>query len=126
MGRNNSFLRVLLTALAAFTLSSTNAYSQATSKSLEITQNQRQKDSGQRIKWTRQLPAAVRKAFENSKYSSWYIEKMISHRRDEQTVYQFYIDNSSLLDGDHHESMAIKKTLTVSDKGVIVQENDCN
>lgn len=93
---------------------------------MEVPVRPSEKEIGQKIKWTSQLPAVVRKAFKNSAYSSWYIEKMTSYNRGEETVYTFYLNNSSLLDGEHRESMAKKKTLTVSDKGVIVQKIDFN
>ena len=126
MGTKNSLLKVFITAFAALSLSSKNLYAQTTEKSLGINATSTEKDMEQRIKWTSQLPPAVRKAFKNSKYSSWYIQKMISHSRGEQTIYLFYLDNSSLLDGEHRESMARKKTLTVSDKGIIIQGDDSN
>jgi hypothetical protein len=77
-------------------------------------------DSTHRIKWTKQLPLAVRKTFNNSQYSTWFIEKMTSYSKDGKTVYSFYLNNSSLVDGDHYGNL-LKKTLTVSDDGAIVQ-----
>jgi hypothetical protein len=56
------------------------------------------------IKWTRQLPASVKKDFNNSRYAHWYIAGIIKIDSSGKTVYRFYINNRNLLDGDHYDS----------------------
>jgi hypothetical protein len=73
-----------------------------------------------KIKWTWQLPAFVKKAFNNSRYAGWYIARIIRHDSSGKTIYRFYINNGNLLDGDHYDSFLKNDYLDVSDSDAII------
>lgn len=74
-----------------------------------------------RIKWTWQLPAPVRKAFNQSQYKDCFIENMKVYDSSGKTFYRFFFNNGNLLDGDHYDSFLKKGYLDISDSGVIVR-----
>lgn len=73
-----------------------------------------------KVKWTWQLPATVRKAFNKSQYSNWYIEKITSCNFAGKTIYRFCINNGNLLDGDHYDSFLKPGSLDISGDGIII------
>jgi hypothetical protein len=66
-----------------------------------------------RIRWTWQLPHNIRKAFYESPFCAWYIEKMVSYHHAGKTVYKFFINNGSLLDSEHYDSFLEQTVVTV-------------
>jgi len=76
--------------------------------------------SSAKIKGAWQLPAQVKNAFDKSKYSGWYIEKIIRLDSAGQTIYQFYVNNGNLLDGDHYDNFLKKNTIHISRNGTIL------
>jgi hypothetical protein len=73
------------------------------------------------LKWTWQLPAAIKNSFYTSPYATWYIEKMISYNSGGKTVYRFYVNNGNLLDGDHHDNFLKTDSLDITDNGAVVR-----
>jgi hypothetical protein len=76
----------------------------------------------ERIKWTWQLPASVKKAFNKSAYKDWFIEKVTKHHFSDKIYYRFCVHNGSLLDGDHFDSFLGKDFLDISDSGAILSK----
>jgi hypothetical protein len=74
-----------------------------------------------RIRWTWQLPRTIKKAFNQTPFCAWYIEKMVSYNYAGKTVYQFSVNNSSLLDSDHYDCFLEKSFVTVSDNEITVR-----
>lgn len=74
------------------------------------------------IKWTWQLPSAVKKAFNESRYKNLFIENIIRYDRSGKVFYKFYLNNGNLLDGDHYDSFIKNDSLEISDSGVIVRD----
>jgi len=72
-----------------------------------------------RIRWTWQLPHSVRKAFNETRFSDWYIEKMVRFNQAGKTFYRFSLNNENLLDGDHYDCFLEKTVVTISDAEVL-------
>lgn len=73
------------------------------------------------IKWTWQLPVAVKNSFYKSCYATWFIEKMGKYNSDGKTIYRFHVNNSNLLDGDHHDNFLKTDSLDINDNGAVVR-----
>lgn len=73
------------------------------------------------LKWTWQLPVAVKNAFNKCDYTTWFVAKMVRHDSDGKTIYRFYVNNGNLLDGDHHDSFLKTDSLDIMDNGTIVR-----
>ena len=69
------------------------------------------------IKWTWQLPSAVRNSFSKSNHANWFIEKMIRFKANGKTVYRFYLNNGNLLDGDHYDPFLQSAFFDIADNG---------
>jgi len=79
--------------------------------------------NGAKVKWSWQLPPAVRNAFNKSDYANCFIEKMIRYDADGETVYRFHVNNGNLLDGDHHDSFFKADSLDITGNGTILTIN---
>lgn len=79
------------------------------------------KKSNENIKWTWQLPLAVKKTFSESQYKDWFVEKIIKYDRSGKIFYRLYVDIGSLLDGDHYGNFLKTDSLDISDNGVIIR-----
>ena len=106
---DTSLLRTILLCLAMIVVSCNQAYSQTPVNNSEI--NGAPVDSTitnalkeNRTRWTWQIPHDIRKAFYESPFCAWYIEKMVSYHHAGKTVYQFSVNNGSLLDSEHYDS----------------------
>ncbi|MGZ3937830.1 MAG: hypothetical protein ACXVLT_03865 [Flavisolibacter sp.] len=122
---NSSFKRMSLLCLLTSIVLSNRASSQTVTLGYRSTASfstykpgERERQS--RIKWSRQLPESIRKAFDKSTVCNWYIEKMISYDAKGRTLYSFFLDNSNLLDGDHYHCFFKKSRLTFAADGTIV------
>ena len=120
---NNYYKRMLSVWLVLSIGFCTVAFSQTTamgSLTSVLRHNFREKEKGNRIKWTWQLPDGVIKAFNTSSFCNWYIEKMFRYTEDGKFLYAFDINNSNLLDGDHLPCFTRKSRLTVTNEGTVV------
>jgi hypothetical protein len=73
------------------------------------------------LKWTWQLPMAIKNSFYKSAYATWYIEKMINYNSGGKTIYRFYVNSGNLLDGDHHDNFFKTDSLDITDNGAVVR-----
>lgn len=73
------------------------------------------------VRWTWQLPRAVRNSFNNSSHANWYIQKMIRFESGNKTVYRLYLYNGNLLDGDHHDCFLQCVALDIDNNGTVLK-----
>jgi len=125
MKKNKPLMKLYLLIVMVLTLSCTTARRQLNStlnnKSVSDP-NAFAGDTSTRIKWTWQLPILVRNAFDKSRFSNWYVQKMISCDWNGETIYRFYLDNSNLLDGDHYDNFLKTDSLDITIKGKILSK----
>jgi hypothetical protein len=125
MAMDNSFTKLYFSVVLLTALSSKTIYSQATSPppdtSVTFGQYLGNKKSIDRIKWTWHLPASVKKAFDESEYKDWFMENITMYNSSGKTFYRFLLNNGSLLDGDHYDSLLKNDYLDVSDSGTIIR-----
>ena len=122
---NNSLGKAYL-VLALLTVLSKNNYSQSSSQPIDSVTSpnkngESRKTKGQ-VHCIRKLPIPVKKAFYNSRYRSWFIEKIITYNSAGKTFYKFILNNGNLLDGDHHDRFLQRKSLNITNSGIIAQE----
>lgn len=75
------------------------------------------------VKRTKDLPAAVKTGWKNSGYSAWYVEDIKKILTPEQPLYALHVDNSVLLDADHHDAFREEYVLFFSEKGELVRKD---
>lgn len=115
------FLIATASVLFLGTLHSQTGISKSDTAHASVNKASREGSRSTRLKWTRQLPPAVRKSFFTSCFANWFIEKMVqSDHSDGRTVYRFYLDNGNLLDGDHHDSFLKTDSLDIASDGTIL------
>lgn len=73
------------------------------------------------VKWSWQLPRAVRNAFNKSNHANWYIQRMIRFDSNNKTVYRFYVDNGNLLDGDHQDCFLLSVAMEIDQNGTVLK-----
>ena len=73
------------------------------------------------VKWTWQLPVAVRVAFNKSHHANWFIEKMVYYNSGGEKVYRLFLNNSNLLDGDHKDCFLQAVSVDIIENGTIVK-----
>lgn len=71
------------------------------------------------VKWTWQLPAAVRATFNKSRHANWFVEKMVYYNSGGEKVYRLLLNNSNLLDGDHKDCFLQSASLDIIENGTI-------
>jgi hypothetical protein len=75
------------------------------------------------IKWTKNLPAAVKKGWQNSEYSNWYVEDIKKIEQPDEPLYALHVDNGVLLDADHHDAYLEEWVLFFNAKGDLVRKD---
>lgn len=55
-----------------------------------------------KIKWTRNLPASVKKGWEKTGYAHWYVEKMHEVNSPGEQVYVMSVNNTPTLPAERH------------------------
>jgi hypothetical protein len=75
------------------------------------------------IKWTKNLPAAVKEGWKNSGYYAWYVLDIKKIETPEQPLYTLHVNNGSLLDSDHHDAFLEEYVLFFSEKGELVRKD---
>ncbi len=73
------------------------------------------------IKWTKNLPAAVREGWKNSGYGAWYVLDIKKIETPDQPLYTLHVNNGTLLDSDHHDAFLEEYVLFFSEKGELVR-----
>ena len=73
------------------------------------------------IKWTKNLPQAVRAGWLKSDYASWYVQDIKSIRTPEGLLYALHVDNSSVLDSEHKDAFREEYVIFFNEKGEIVR-----
>ena len=75
------------------------------------------------IKWTKNLPAAVRKGWLKSEYASWYVRDIKKIETPDGPMYTLHVDNSPTLDSDHKDAFGEEWVVFFSEKGEIVRQD---
>jgi len=75
------------------------------------------------IKWSRNLPEAVRQAWKNSDYAAWYILKIKKIETPEQPLYVLDVNNGPLLNSEKHDAFLEEYALFFSEKGELVRKD---
>jgi hypothetical protein len=74
------------------------------------------------IKWTKDLPAAVRGGWVRSDYGRWYVEDMKKIEQPDEPLYVLHIDNGPLLDADRKDAFREEWLLFFNGKGELVRK----
>ena len=73
------------------------------------------------ISLSKDLPLAVKKGFDNSKYVSWHIDNIKKVlMRDASPMYILHVDNGDKLDADHIDAFKNDVLLSFDTEGVLV------
>jgi len=75
------------------------------------------------IKWTRELPAAVKEGWKKSGYYSWYVLDIKKIETPDQPMYTLHVNNGTLLDADHHDAFLEEYVLFFSPTGELVRKD---
>ncbi len=75
------------------------------------------------IKWTRNLPEAVKAGWKKTDYYSWYVLDIKKIDTPEQPLYTLHVDNSSTLDSDHKDAFREEYVLFFSASGELVRKD---
>lgn len=78
--------------------------------------------TGTPLKWSKELPAAVRQAWRHSDYAAWKIMDLKKIRTPDQTLYQLHLSNSPLLDADHDYAFQDECKLIYNARGELVRK----
>jgi hypothetical protein len=74
------------------------------------------------IKWTKNLPQAVRQGWINSGYGRWYVEDIKKIEQPGEPLYVLHLDNSPLLDADHKDAYWEEWLLFFNQNGELVRK----
>jgi len=75
------------------------------------------------IKWTKNLPAAVREGWKNSGYGAWYVEDMKKIDQPEGALYALHVDNGVTLDSDHHDNFFEEYIIFFNEAGQLIRKD---
>ncbi|HEY4108524.1 PepSY-like domain-containing protein [Puia sp.] len=75
------------------------------------------------IKWTKNLPAAVREGWKNSSYGAWYVEDIKKIDQPDGPLYALHIDNGSTLDSDHADAFREEYVIFFNETGQLVRKD---
>jgi hypothetical protein len=78
------------------------------------------------IKWTKNLPSAVKTGWGNSGYRAWYVRDIKRIETPEQPLYALHVDNGVLLDANHHDAYLEEYVLFFNEKGDLVRKDRMN
>jgi Putative beta-lactamase-inhibitor-like, PepSY-like len=76
------------------------------------------------IKWSKNLPPAVRQAWKNSDYAAWYILHIKKIEMADGPLYVLDLNNSPLLDSDHSNPVFEEEyAIFFNEKGDLVRKD---
>jgi len=75
------------------------------------------------IKWTKDLPAAVKEGWKRSDYYSWYVMDIKKITTPDQPLYTLHVNNGTLLDADHHDNFLEEYVLFFTPGGELVRKD---
>ncbi|HEY4335175.1 MAG TPA: PepSY-like domain-containing protein [Puia sp.] len=75
------------------------------------------------IKWTKNLPPAVKEGWKNSSYSAWYVEDIKKIDQPEGPLYALHINNGSTLDSDHADVFHEEYIIFFNEAGQLVRKD---
>ena len=71
-----------------------------------------------KVPWMKDLPPAVRTAFNKSLYADWKVESIQECQgRDGDRLYKIQVDNGDMLDSDHYDAFKTTRVLTYTPDG---------
>jgi len=75
------------------------------------------------IKWTKNLPTAVKEGWKNSSYAAWYVEDIKKIDQPEGPLYALHVNNGSTLDSDHHDAFLEEYVIFFNGAGQLVRKD---
>jgi hypothetical protein len=75
------------------------------------------------IKWTKNLPAAVKEGWRNGDYSAWTVLDIKRIETPEQPLYTLHVNNGNLLDANKHDAYLEEYVLFFNEKGEMVRKD---
>ena len=75
------------------------------------------------IKWTKNLPPAVKEAWKNSSYGTWYVEDIKKIDQPDGPLYALHVDNGVTLDSDHHDAFFEEYVIFFNEAGQLVRKD---
>ena len=75
------------------------------------------------IRWTKDLPEAVREGWKKSGYYSWYVMNIKKIETPDGPLYTLHVNNGTLLDADHHDAFLEEYVLFFSPSGELVKKD---
>lgn len=75
------------------------------------------------MKWSWNLPAAVRKAWKNSDFAAWYLMDIKKIETPDSTLYALHVNSSPLLDADHNQIDREEYEIFFNEKGDLVRKD---
>jgi len=75
------------------------------------------------IKWTKNLPAAVREGWKNSDYGAWYVEDIKKIDQPEGPLYALHINNGPTLDSNHADAFHEEYVIFFNEAGQLVRKD---
>jgi len=73
------------------------------------------------IKWTKNLPSAVREGWKNSGYGAWYVEDIKKIDQPEGPLYALHVNNSPTLDSNHADAFHEECVIFFNEAGQLVR-----
>lgn len=74
-----------------------------------------------KVPWIKDLPPAVRTAFNKSLYADWKVESIQECQgREGDRLYKIQVDNGNMLDSDHYDAFKTTETLTYTADGRVL------
>ncbi|MBS1605752.1 MAG: PepSY-like domain-containing protein [Bacteroidetes bacterium] len=74
-----------------------------------------------KVPWMKDLPPAVRTAFNKGLYADWKVESIRECQgRDGDRLYKLQVDNGDMLDSDHYDAFKTTKVLTYTSDGRVL------
>lgn len=75
------------------------------------------------IKWTKDLPPAVKESWKKSGYYDWYVLHIKKIDTPGQSLYTLQVNNGTLLDANHHDAFLQEYVLFFSPTGELVRKD---
>jgi hypothetical protein len=75
------------------------------------------------IKWTKDLPSAVREGWKNSGYGAWYVEDIKKIDQPQGPLYALHVNNGTTLDSDHADIYHEEYVIFFNEAGQLVRKD---
>ncbi len=75
------------------------------------------------VKWTKDLPAAVKEGWRTSGYYNWYVMDIKKIETPGEPMYTLHVNNGPTLDSDHYNNFLEEYVLFFSPSGQLVRKD---